>query len=100
QRWREAARGWTGDAGAAAGVVAFSRVIRGDQLRKRDVAVSHAPFDAARFRSAIPFPKRADESGRTVLPRAAENQRAVCGKEHKHAGAGARFRRGTAAPTL
>src|ERR1039458_7337528 len=40
QRWRAAARRWTGDAGAAAGVVAFSRGVRGDQLRKRDVAVS------------------------------------------------------------
>src|SRR5467141_1403780 len=44
---RAAARRWTGDAGAAARVVAFSRRIRGGQLRKRDVAVSHAAYDAA-----------------------------------------------------
>src|SRR5437899_11706451 len=49
QGWRAGARRWTGDAGAADRVVAFSRRIRGYQLRKRDVAVSHAAYDAARF---------------------------------------------------
>src|SRR6267378_3099494 len=90
QGWRAAARCWTGDARAAAGVVPFSRRIRGDQLRTRDVAVSHAAYDAARFRSGIPFPERAGESGdefrRAVLPRAAENQGPVRGKEHRHGG--------------
>src|SRR5437660_12913134 len=62
QRWRAAARRWTGDAGAAAGVVAFSRRIRGDQLRKRDVAVSHAAYDAEGFRNSIPFPERAGDA--------------------------------------
>jgi hypothetical protein len=32
--------------------------------------------------------------------RAAQNPRALCGKEHQHAGTGPSFRRGTAAPTL
>src|ERR1035438_562824 len=88
QRWRMAARRWTGDAGPAAGLVAFSPRIRGDQLRKRDVAVPHAAlhvprfyvarcrvprFNAERFRNGIPFPERAVECGRTVLPRLAEN---------------------------
>src|SRR3979490_998443 len=90
QGWRAAARCWTGDARATAGVVAFSRRIRGDQLRTRDVAVSHAADEAARLQSGIPFPERAGEAGgefrRAILPRLAKNQGAVCGKEHKHAG--------------
>src|SRR5271166_4762790 len=47
QRWRAAARRGTGDAWAAPGVVAFSPRIRGDQLRKRDVVVSHAALHVA-----------------------------------------------------
>src|SRR3979411_1171572 len=77
QGWRAAARCWTGDARATAGVVAFSRRIRGDQLRTRDVAVSHAAHDAARFRSGVPFAEGTGQSGGdlrgAVLPRAAKN---------------------------
>src|ERR1700674_517924 len=90
QGWRAAARRWAGDARAAAGVIAFSRRIRGDQLRTRDVAVPHAAYDAARFRSGISFPERAGESGgefrRAILPRAAKNPGTIRGKAHKHAG--------------
>src|SRR5713226_3276652 len=73
------------------------------------MAVSHAAFhvprfQAARFRNVIPFQESAGasarESRRTVLPRAAETQGAVCGKDRKHAGTGRSFRRGVAAPTL
>src|SRR5208283_2954019 len=99
-RWRVVARCWTGDVWAAAGFVAFSPGIRGDQLRTRDVAVSYAADDAARFRNGIPFPERAGECRRTVFPRVAENPRPICGKGHKHEGIGGGFRRGTAAPTL
>src|SRR5260370_15350622 len=68
-------------------------------------AAFHVPrFNAARFRNVIPFPERAGastrESRRTVLPRAAETQGALCGKDRKHAGTGRSFRRGVAAPTL
>src|SRR4030088_3830292 len=81
QRWRASARCWTGDARAAAGVIAFSPRIRGDQLRTRNVAVSHAAHDAARFRSGVSFPERAGESWRefrrAILPRVAKNQGAV-----------------------
>src|ERR1700687_1050067 len=114
QRGRASARRWTRDAGAAAGVVAFSRRIRGDQLRTRYVAVPHAAihaprlnaprFNSARFRSGIPFPERADESGdkfrRAVLSRPAEDTGTVRGKAHKHSGTDASLRRGTAPPTL
>src|SRR5713101_2758792 len=68
-------------------------------------AAYHVPrFHAARCRNVIPFQERAGasarESRRTVLPRAAEAQGAVCGKDRKHAGTGRSFRRGVAAPTL
>src|ERR1700693_4131863 len=58
QRWGAPARRWPGHAGAPAGVVAFPRRIRGDQLRTRDMAVSHVADDAARFRYGLPFLER------------------------------------------
>src|SRR5260370_39617513 len=78
------------------------------------MAVSYAAFhvprfdvprcSAARLRNLVPFPESAGasarESRRTVLPRAAEAQGAVCGKDRKHAGTGTSLRRGVAAPTL
>src|SRR5208282_4323298 len=79
QGWRAAARHGTGDAGAAAGGVAFSARIRRDQLRKRDVAGSHAANDVARIRNGIPFSERTRRSRRAVLPRPAESPRSVCG---------------------
>src|SRR5258708_25367500 len=78
------------------------------------MAVSYAAFhvprfvvarcNAARLRNLIPFPESAGasarESRRTVLPRAAEAQGALCGKDGKHAGTRTSLRRGVAAPTL
>src|SRR5258706_16180534 len=64
------------------------------------MAVPHAAYDAARFRSSVPLPQRAGESRRAVLPSTAEYPGTVCGKSVKHTGTDARLRRRTAAPTL
>src|SRR6266849_390764 len=68
-------------------------------------AAFHVPrFNAARFRNVITFQERAGasarESRRTVLPRSAETQGALCRKDRKHTGTDTGFRRGLAAPTL